>query len=185
MRVKGVMTSEERLKKEGEAWLNEQVTNSESMASVHRSNQDFKVQVISLLRENQILKERLLVLESRLATAEDEKAIVKTVSSVLADTSDTFKNKIYQDRQFYDSLCDKKDRDYQRLLRDHQDLVNEHKQLCEKYSDLEISKGRSESEAALKHADDLRVRETEADHKPFELSVEGLQGRQYCPSKGA
>lgn len=130
------------------------------------------------MKENQQLKGKLHALESRLINAEDEKNIVRTINTVVTDTSDTFKNKIYQDRQFYDTLCDSKDRDYKRLRRDYENLIIDHKDLCEKYSDLGLSKGRVESEAAVKHGDDLRVAIYNLDYKQTEWSAQGLQRRK-------
>lgn len=91
--------------------------------------------------------------------AEDERAIIKTMNSVLTDTNETFKHKIYQDRAFYEALCDQKDREYHKLQQEYNKLILDHKEICEKYAELELSKARVESEASLKRADDQRVLE--------------------------
>lgn len=116
------------------------------------------------MKENQQLKDKLQSTEGRLINAEDEKNIVRTINTVVTDTSDTFKRKIYQDREYYDALCDGKDKDYQRLRRDYENLIIDHKDLCEKFSDLGLLKGKAESEAAVRHGDDQRVPTIDSDH---------------------
>jgi chromosome segregation ATPase len=139
---------------------------------------EYRLQVIALNKENQELRHRIHYLESQVKATEDEKAIVKTMNAVINDTSVTFKNKIYQDRHFFDTLCDQKDREYHRLQSDYNNLILDHKTLCEKYAELEISKAKADSEASLKRADDQRVPSFHSDHKQTERPTQRIQGRQ-------
>lgn len=151
---------------------------NETAISVTEFYKEYRLQVIALNKENQELKHRIHYLEGLVQATEDEKAIVKTMNAVINDTSVTFKNKIYQDRHFYDTLCDQKDREYHRVQADYNNLILDHKSLCEKYAELEISKAKAESEASLKRADDQRVFKIYPDHKQTEWSAERLQRRQ-------
>lgn len=151
---------------------------TETTVTVGVNDQEYRHQVIGLSKENQALKEKLHHLESLLRSTQDEKLIIKTMNSVLTDTSETFKQKIYQDRGFYDSLCDQKDREYHRLQQDYNKLIVDHKDVCEKFAELEISKGRGESEASLKRADDQRVIWVKPDYKSFEQPAQRLQRRE-------
>jgi hypothetical protein len=163
--LKGQLKHADNCYQQDDSFLGGWAHRSETMISVVNFYKEFRLQVIALNKENQELKQRIHYLDGLVIATEDEKAIVKTMNAVINDTSVTFKNKIYQDRHFYDTLCDQKDREYHRLQEDYNRLIIEHKDLCEKYAELEIVKAKADSEASLKRADDQRVLSLYPDHQ--------------------
>lgn len=68
-----------------------------------------------MIAEIEKLQNKNLRLGADLEISKDENNCRVLVQNVTQETAKTYKHKILQDRELMDKLCDKKDRDYDRL----------------------------------------------------------------------
>lgn len=78
-------------------------------------NEDYQIQMAHMVAEIEKLQNKNLRLAADLEISKDENNCRVLVQNVTQETANTYRHKILQDRELLDKLCDKKDRDYDRL----------------------------------------------------------------------